>query len=108
MIETSNKGVYTNLDINQMKHYFIAEIFETETKSKTFSRYIQAFGYVNNTLYVLPATSGRDFVASSVPAVGALNGITSESFGLRFSVRDGIAKKIEAISKKKNKYSKTE
>ena len=79
MIEKSNKGVYTNLDINKMKHYFIAEIFEIETKSKTFSRYIQAFGYVDNTLYVLTATSGRVFIASFVTAAGAQTGITKLS-----------------------------
>ena len=57
---------------------------------------------------MLPATSGRVFIASFVTAAGAQTGITSAIFGLRFSVRDGIAKKIKTISKKKNKHNKTD
>ena len=68
MLETPNKGkisMYQQLhnakqfkldEISKTKHYFIADIFETETMSKTFSRYNAAFGYVDNTFYVLPAT----------------------------------------------------
>ena len=57
---------------------------------------------------MLPATSGRVFIASFVTAAGAQTAITSAIFGLRFSVRDGIAKKIKTISKKKNKHNKTD
>lgn len=57
---------------------------------------------------MLPAISGRVFIASFVTAAGVQIGITSASFGLRFSIRDGIAKKIKTIRKKKNKHNKTD
>ena len=39
------------IKINKIRHYFIAEICEREITSKTFSKRITAFGYIDNTLF---------------------------------------------------------
>ena len=46
-----------------MKDYFIAETREREKMSKTLSKYIAAFDYVDKTLLVLSATSGGVSIA---------------------------------------------
>ena len=44
-------------EINRIKKFFFFEICEKEAMSKTFSKYIAAFAYFDNTLLVLSATS---------------------------------------------------
>ena len=60
--------------INEIKDNFIAEILERETMSKTLSKFITAFDYVDKTLLVLSATIG-----GTATGTGAAVKITSAS-----------------------------
>ena len=71
--------------------------------SKYICKYIATFHYVNNTLLVLPATSGGVSIASFVTVIGATVGITSTSLVLIFSTSNRIVKKFLITEKK---YSK--
>ena len=46
-------------EINKIKDYFNSEIQERKIMSKKLSKYIAAFDYIDKTLIVLSATSGR-------------------------------------------------
>ena len=63
--------------------------------SKTLSKHITAFDYADKPLLVLFATSGGVSVASFPTVIGAPVGTVSASFGLVFSVSNGIAKNNE-------------
>ena len=65
-IEVTN--TYSNLnyqkkfrlnEINSIKEYFNSKIQERKIMSKKISKYIAAFDYIDKTLIVLSATSGR-------------------------------------------------
>ena len=51
-------------EINKIKDYFSSEIQERKTMSKNLSKYITAFNYIDKTLIVLSATSGRISIIS--------------------------------------------
>ena len=91
--ETSN--VYPNLNalniplndfrlnkINEIKHYFVAEIKERKLMSKRLSKYIASFDYFDKSLIVLSVTTGSISIASFATVVGTPVGITSVSFSL--------------------------
>ena len=49
--QLNNAMQFRLYEINKIRHYFIAEICEREITSKTFSKRITAFGYIDNTLF---------------------------------------------------------
>ena len=90
MVETPTQetiNIYPQLDeriqfrlneINRTKGYFIVEVGQRETMSKTLSKYIAAFDCFGKTLLVLYATSGSVSIAS-FPVIRAPVGITRAS-----------------------------
>ena len=79
--------------INEIKDYFIAEIREKELISKSLSKYIASFGYLDKSLIV-------------ATAIGAHVGIMSASCSLAFSITTGFVKKFLKTRNKKKKHNK--
>ena len=50
--------------VNEIEHYFVAEIKDRELMSKRLSKYIASFDYFDNSLIVLSVTTGIISVAS--------------------------------------------
>ena len=78
--------IYLQLDkvfrldrINKIKDNFIAEILERKTTSKTLSKFITPFDYVDKTLLVLYATIGGVSIVSFATGTGAAVKITRAS-----------------------------
>ena len=86
--------------INEIKHYFVAEIKERDLLSKRLSKYIASFDYFDKSLIVLSVTTGSISIASFATVIGAPVGITSASFSLAFSICTGIVKKTVKNNKK--------
>ena len=85
---------------------FMAKICERETISKTLSRYITAFDYFDNFLFVLSATSGAVFITSFASDIGAPIRIICASFSFAFSISNGIVKKLlKSTGNKKKKLN---
>ena len=76
--------------INEIKDYFIAEIREKELISKSLSKYIASFGYLDKSLIV-------------ATAIGAHVGIMSASCSLAFSITTGFVKKFLKTMRNKKK-----
>ena len=75
--------------------------------SKTLSKYIAAFNYIDKNLIVLSATSEGVSITSFASVIGCPAGIASASFTLVFSLITGITKKILSITRnKKKKHTK--
>ena len=89
--------------INKIKDYFISEIQERKTMSKTLGKYITVFDYIDKTLIVLSATSGGISIISFTSVIGIPAGIASASFTLIFSLATGIIKKILKVTRKRKK-----
>ena len=119
MVETNN--IYRNLSadpmcdqqqfrlnkINEIRHYFVAEIKERELMRKRLSKYIASFDYFVKSLIVLSVTTGSISIASFVTVIGAPVGIVSASFSLTFSISTGIAKNLlKTTRNKKKKHNK--
>ena len=79
--------------INKIKDLFSSEIQEIKTISKKISKYIAAFDYIDKTLIVLSATSGKISIIYFTSNIGIPAGITSASFTLISSLTTGIIKK---------------
>ena len=71
--------------------------------SKTLSKYVAAFDYINKVLIILSATSGRVSIDLFTSIIGAPVGIASASFTLIFSITTGIIKKTKHNKKQKEK-----
>ena len=69
--------------------------------SKRLSKYIAAFDYIDKTLIILSATSGRISIISFTCIIGVPAGIASASFTLIFSLTTGIIKKLLKVTRKK-------
>ena len=87
-------------EISKIKDYFSSEIQERKTMSKNLSKYITAFDYIDKTLIVLSATSGRISIISFTSVIGVPVGTASASFNLVFSLTTGIIKKLLTRNKK--------
>ena len=74
--------------------------------SKTLSKYISAFDYVDKTLIALSATSGGISIIPYWSLIGVPAGITSVIFTLIFSLTAGIIKKLLKITRNKKKEKK--
>ena len=57
-------------EINEIKDYFIAEISKRKIMSKTLSKYIAAFDYVDKALLVLSTASGSISIDSIATVIG--------------------------------------
>ena len=76
--------------------------------SKTLSKYIAAFDYIDKTLMALSATSGGIGIISFTSVTGIPAGLASASFTLIFSLTTEIIKKLLKVTrKKKKKHNKT-
>ena len=109
---TETHNIYPNLNnqqlfrlnkINEINNYFVAEVKERELISKTLSKYIASFEYVDKSLIVLSVTSSINSIASFVTVIAPLIGIESASFSLSFSILTGIVKKLLKTRQNKNK-----
>ena len=117
-VECSN--IYTNLDVplsdqqqfrlnkmNEIKHYFVAEIKERELMSKRLRKYIASLDYFGKSLIVLSITSDSISLASFVTVIAASVGIVSASLSLAFSISTEIVKKLlKTARNKKKKHNK--
>ena len=88
MVETNN--IYRNLSadpmcdqqqfrlnkINEIRHYFVAEIKERELMRKRLSKYIASFDYIDKSLIALSVTTGSISIASFSTVIGAPVGIS--------------------------------
>ena len=61
--------------------------------SKSLSKYIASFYYLDKSLIVLSVTTGTISIAQFATVIGAPVGIESASFSLAFSIFTGIVKK---------------
>ena len=109
---TETHNIYPNLNnqqlfrlnkINEINNYFVGEVKERELISKTLSKYIASFEYVDKSLIVLSVTSSINSIASFVTVIAPLIGIESASFSLSFSILTGIVKKLLKTRQNKNK-----
>ena len=69
-------------EIIRIENHFHQEINQWKSCSKKLSNYVTAFGYIDNILIVLSATSSGIYIISSASA----------SFALIFSLTTGIIK----------------
>ena len=90
-------------EISKIENYFNHETNQTNSCSKNLSKYVAGFDYIDKTLTVLYATSGRVCIIFSVSVVGAPIGIAEASFTLNFSLTTGIIKKLLSITRNKRK-----
>ena len=108
-IETIDKTNLTNQtkfqldEISKIENYFIEEINQRKSCSKTLSKYVAAFDYIDNILTVLSPTTGGVSICSFTSIFGAPVGIASAIFTLIFSLTAGITKKLLSTTKKKEK-----
>ena len=104
----NDQKIFRLNEINKIEDYFNIEIQERKTMSKKLSTYIAAFDYIDETLFVLSATSGGISIISFTSFIEAPAGLASASFTLVFSLTTGIIKKLLKITrKKKKKHDKT-
>ena len=90
-IQLDNAMQFGLYELNEKKDYFIAKIHEMETMSKTLSKYIVDFAYVDKTL---SATSDVVSIASFGTVTGAPVGVVGTSLDLIFSFSNEIANKF--------------
>ena len=103
----SNDQQFRLKKINEIRHYFVAEIKERELMSKRLCKYIASFDYFDKSLIALSITTGSVSIASFATVIGAPVGIVSASFSLAFSISTGIIKKLLKITRnKKKKHNK--
>ena len=108
-VETTEKTNLTNQtkfrldEISKIANYLIEEINQTNSCSKTLSRYVAVFDYIDQVLIVLSATSGRVSIISFTIIVGAPVGIASVSLPSFFSLTTGIVKTLLNITRNKKK-----
>ena len=84
-ISLSDQTKFRLNEINRIKDYFNSEIQERKTMSKKLSKYIAALDYIDKTLIVFSATSGRISIISFISVIGIPAGLASASFTLIFS-----------------------
>ena len=90
-------------EISKIENYFHEEINQRKLCSKTLSKYVAAFDYLDKILIVLSATIEGVSIYSFTSVVGAPVGIASASFTLIFSLSRGIVKKLLSTTRNKTK-----
>ena len=84
-------------EISKIENYFMEEINQRKSCSKKLTKYVSVFGYIDQALIFLSATSGGVSIISFTSIVGA----ATASFTLFFFLRTGIVKKL--LNKTRNK-----
>ena len=108
-VETTEKTNLTNQtkfrldEISKITNYLIEKINQTNSYSKTLSKYVAVFDYIDQALIVLIATSGGVSIISFTSIARAPVEIASASLTLFFSLTTGIVKKLLNITRKKKK-----
>ena len=90
-------------EISKIENYFIEEINQRKSCSKKQNKYVVVFGYIDQVLIVLSATSGGVSIILFTSIAGAPVGIASASLTLFFSLTTGIVKKLLNITRNKKK-----
>ena len=94
-------------EISKIENYFIEELNQRKLCSRTLSKYVAFFDYIDQALIVLSATSCGVSVISFTSIVGAPVEIASASLTLFFSLTTGIVKALLNITRdKKKKHEK--
>ena len=89
------------------ENYFHQEINQRKLCSKSLSKHVTAFDYIDKILIVLSAASSGVSIISFTSILGAPVGIASVSFTLIFSLSTGIIKQLLNITRnKKKKHNK--
>ena len=78
-ISLSKQTKFRLVEISKIENYFHEEINQRKSCSKKVSKYVAVFGYIDQTLIVLSATSGGVSIISFTIIVGAPVGIASAS-----------------------------
>ena len=94
---------FSSNEISKIENSFNHETYQTNSCSKNLSKYVAGFDYIDKTLIILYAASGRVCIIFSVSVVGAPIGIAEASFTLNFSLTTGIIKKLLSITRSKRK-----
>ena len=71
-------------ETNEIIDYFVAEIKEKESVSKSLSKYISSFDYFDKSLIVLSVACSRISIASFATVIGVPVGIASASYIFNF------------------------
>ena len=88
-------------EINEIKDYYIAEIWDREPIGKKLSKYIAAFDYFDKALIDLSAASGAISTISFFGIIEDPIGIESASFSFAFSLA------IEIVENNKKQQEET-
>ena len=99
----SDQTKFRFYEIKTIENYFINGIKETKLCCKKLNKYVTIFNYIDKTLIVLSATSGRVSIISFSSVIGAPARIASASFTLISSLATGIVKKLLDITREKKK-----
>ena len=102
-INLSEPTTFRLSEIIGIENYSHQEINQRKSCSKTLSKCVAAFDYIDKVLIVLSATSGGVSIISFTSIIGAPVGIASASFTLIFSLTTGIVKKLLNITRNKKK-----
>ena len=105
IIDRTNLTDQTKLSkISKIKNYFNQEIKERKLNSKTLSKYVTAFDYIDKILIVLSATCCGVTTISFTTVIGASVGIASASFTLIFSLTTGRINKLLSTTTKRKTW----
>ena len=102
-IDRTNLTEQTKIRLNEIpeiENYFHEEINQRKWCSKSLSKYVAAFGYLDKVLIAISATSAGVYIILFTSVVDALVGIAS--FTLYSSLTTGIVKKLLSITRKKS------
>ena len=105
-IDKANLTDQTQIRLNKItkiEDYFHQEFNQRKSCSKTLSKYVTAFDYIDKTLIVLSGTTGGVSIISFTSVVGAPVGIASAIFTLIFSQTIAIIKKLLRITRNEKK-----
>ena len=103
----SNQTKFRLNEISNIKNYLNHEIKQRELNSKTLSKYVATFDYIDKILIILSATCGGVSIISFTAVAGAPVGMVSASFTLIFSTTTGIIKKLLNTTRNKTKKNIT-
>ena len=96
----------TKLGLNEIKrveNYFNQEINQRKQCSKTVSKYVATFDYIDKVSIVLSVATGGNCIISSISVPGALVGVAEASFTLMFSLTTRIIKHLLSLRRNKKK-----
>ena len=101
-IDKTNLTDQTKTRLNkttEIENYFHREVNQRKSCSKTLSKHVTAFDYIDQILIVLSAMSSGVSIILFTSVVGA----PSASFTLIFSLTTGIIEKLLSITSKKRR-----